>query len=232
MKKLTALTCLLITTACVNGNQETRSFQAINLDQTKENRSGQTLLVEQFSNLCLSNAHGAENLIKAAQTKEWQPASRKDLNNAGLAKLKKTTLKIPGGGSPVEETQSIFIKSFKDQTIVWVISERFDRKKLTVTNCALYGKQVGFLKNCTGLGKVINRAPDQNTKYGKSKAHFISWNASISQKRARIKCEHTPQNPTLSYEGTQLIASVDYVTPLKSVSARKSSQRRFDVSER
>ena len=226
-----ALICLLAVTACVSTNQETRSFQAINLDQNKGSKSDKGILVEQFSNLCIRKAHNAKSLIETAQTGEWQPASQKSLSNEGLAKLKKTTLIIPGGGSPVEESQNIFAKSFEGQNIFLVVSERFDRKKLTTTTCTLYGKQDEFLKNCSDLGILINRAPDQNTKYEKSNAQFISWKAAISQKRARINCQHTPQSPTLPYEGTILAASVDHITLIRSVDTKKSSQQRFDVSE-
>lgn len=230
MKNKTALILALATTACVNNQQTTQGFHALSLSQADQTNN--TLLVQQFSNLCLTPNHNADSLIERASLQKWTFASAIELKNNGLSKLKKTTLKIPGGGSPVEESQTILIKSLEEETLVLAISQRFDRKKLVNTQCAVFGKADEFLKHCASLGSIINRAPDHNKKYEETDAHFISWKATLGDKRARISCSKTPKSRVLPYEGTQLSANFSHVTPVKSVSSKKSNQQQFDVSER
>ena len=230
MNHFTAIICLILITACDNPNRITRGYQAINLANTNISKAPQ--LVQQFAKLCLTNSQNAQTLIETAQASEWNKISKKVMEKEGLGKLEKTILKIPGGGAPIEENQDIFFKAFGENVFIIDISERFDRKKLSSTNCSLYGKQDEFLKNCASLGGLINRAPDQNTKYKDSQAHFISWNAIIFRNLAKIRCQYAPKSPTLPYEGTQLIMSIDHIHLLKSARIKKSNRQQFDVSGR
>ena len=228
---LTLLACLSVS-ACVSTNQSTLEFQAIDPSKIQSNLDNTPLLVGQFSSLCLNTERKVKQIIEDANLSGWKVASKEKLKKEDLGRLKKQTLIIPGGGAPVEETQNILIKSFEDENFILEISQRFDRKQLTTNTCTIYGKQSEFLKNCSSLGELIKRAPDQNTKYKESDAHFIGWNASLSNRPARIKCQHTPNSPTLPYDGTQLSVSVDHVTPLKPVKTKKSSPQQSDVSAR
>lgn len=228
MRIKTTLFCLLSLSACVNNNSSARGLHAIDL--TSVSNSESSLLVRQFSKLCLAQTASAQSILEKAKADDWREASKKTLNKEGLSKLVKTTLKIPGGGSPVEESQSILTNSFEDKMFVLEISERFDRKRLVSSGCTLFGKQGEFLKHCASLGELINRAPDQNTKYKESDAHFISWNAALSGKQARIRCITTPNSPTLPYEGTQLSVSLNPLAEIKTV--RKSSLPQSGVSAR
>ena len=228
MRIKTTLLCLLSLSACVNNNTSTRGLQAIDLTSVSNNES--SLLVRQFTKHCLARATNAQSIFEKAKASDWHEASKKALYTEGLSKLNKTTLKIPGGGSPVEESQSILTKSFEDDVFVLEISERFDRKRHVSIDCTLFGKQGEFLHHCANLGELINRAPDQNTKYKESDAHFISWNAALADKQARIRCITTPNSPTLPYEGTQLSVSINPLAEIKTV--RKSNPQRFDVSGR
>ena len=228
MRIKTTLFCLLSLSACVNNNSSTRGLHAIDLSAAVDSEA--SLLVQQFSKLCLAQTTSAQSIFEGAKADDWQEASKNTLNAEGLSKLVKITLKIPGGGSPVEESQSILTKSFEDEVFVLEISERFDRKRLVSIGCTLFGRQGEFLENCAGLGELINRAPDQNTKYKESDAHFISWNAALSGKQARIRCITTPNSPTLPYEDTQLSVSLNPLTEIKTV--RKSNPQQSDVSVR
>ena len=228
MRIKTTLLCLLSLSACVSSNTSTRGLQAIDLSSVSNSEA--SLLVREFSKLCLAQTASAQSILEKAKADDWQEASKNTLNAEGLSKLKKITLRIPGGGSPVEESQSILTNSFEDEVFVLEISERFDRKRLVSIGCTLFGRQGEFLKNCASLGEIINRAPDQNTKYKESDAHFISWNAALSGKQARIQCLTTPNSPTLPYEGTQLSVSLNPLAEIKTV--RKSSPPQFGVSGR
>ena len=228
MRIKTTLLCVLSLSACVNNNSSTRGLQAIDLALVANNES--SLLVRQFSKLCLAQTESAQSIFEKAKADDWQEASKNTLNAEGLSKLKKITLRIPGGGSPVEESQSILTKSFEDDVFVLEIAERFDRKRLVSIGCTLFGKQGEFLQHCANLGELINRAPDQNTKYKESNAHFISWNAALSGKQARIRCITTPNSPTLPYEGTQLSVSLNPLAEIKTV--RKSNPPQSGVSGR
>lgn len=228
MRIKTTLACLLALSACVSSNSSMRGFKAIDLSAAAG--SEVSFLVGQFSKLCLTQSQNAQSILEGAKAGEWVEASNAVLKAEGLSKLHKTTLKIPGGGSPIEETQSILAKSFEDEPLILEVSERFDRKRLVSVGCTLFGKQGEFLKHCSSLGGLINRAPDQNTKYKESEAHFISWNASLDGKQARIRCITTPNSPTLPYEGTQLSVSINPLAEIKT--ARKSSQPQTGVSAR
>jgi len=221
------LTCLGLS-ACVSANQSTRNFQAIDLPAQSANLDDTSELVSQFTNLCLSGEVDARQIIAAAKSTDRQFATQQTLKKESLVRLKKQTL--PGGGEPIEETQELLSKSFEEVHLILEISQQFEHKKLTATTCTVFGKKNEYLKNCEQLGKLINRAPDQNTKYKESKAHFISWRGSVSSKQAAIKCITRPNSPTLPYEGTQLTVNINHLTEIKTV--RKSNQPQSDASGR
>ena len=223
------IACIAVS-ACTSTNQSTRGFQAIDL--TEQNRALKTtsVVVMQFGNICLSGNADTKQIIQTAKSAGWQNATKKQLKEANLYRLEKKILIIPGGGAPVEERQELLTQSFVDTLLILETSQRFDRNKLTATTCTVFGNQGEFLKNCAHLGEFLNRAPDQNTKYKESNAHFIGWSGLIAGKQARIKCITTPNSPTLPYEGTQLSVNINPLVETKSI--RKSNPQQSDVSVR
>jgi len=196
---VTLLACICIS-ACVSAGQSTRGFQAIDLPKAQSKLGEMPLLVRQFSSLCLDGASKAAQIVEDAKTAGWEPASKTLLKKQGLTRLEKKTLAIPGGGAPVEETQNLLIKSFEGESLVLEISQRLDRKQLTAETCAIYGKQSEYLENCASLGEIVNRAPDQNTQYKESEAHFIGWNASLEGKQAKDQRHQEQALPSLQHQ--------------------------------
>ena len=197
--------------------------------QAQPDRSSE--LTNAFRSFCLTGTVNLEGFAAKALDSGWRKATDQQLKDAGLVQLRKKVLRVPGGGAPVEEAQEIFFDSTNARFLAF--EHRYDRKRLTRTACSIYGQEGEFLAHCTKIGRILNKAPARNRKYGGGGNHFIAWNGTLGDKPANVICQHTPDSPTLPYEGTQLSILVSQVeTKSARKRIRKSNRQRSDAAGR
>ena len=94
--------------------------------QAQPDRSSE--LTNAFRSFCLSGTVNLEDFAAKALSSGWLKATDQQLKNAGLVRLRKKVLKVPGGGAPVEEAQEIFFDSTNARILTF--EQRYDRKEI------------------------------------------------------------------------------------------------------
>lgn len=150
-------------------------------------------LAHEFAAVCLSAKGRVDVLRREVERHGWKKADDSDLDTAGLARLRKKILKIPGGGGRFSESQTLYQK--KDAGILFTLSleERFERGSAISSICSIHA-DTEFLPVCASIGKYLVRPPDRNQKYESRNAHFIGWAISFGQKAANVTCEQAPES--------------------------------------
>lgn len=211
--------------ACTTGGgvQETAIPAHNNAPPSHQQPADRSVLLTAFVQQCLGQINSSSEFAALAVQNGWQAADSAILEEAGLSRLKKTVLEIPGGGSPVRETQSLFSKRYRNAVFILGIEERYERRRRLNTSCSLYGQGEPLLKVCAALGKIIGRAPDENRRYEGSNSHFITWRSTPGDRPTQIRCQQSPQSQILPYAGVVLSKLVDQ-SPV--ISRRTSSVSR------
>jgi len=182
-------------------------------------------LLTAFVQQCLGPVNSSSEFAALAVQNGWQAADSAILEEAGLSRLKKTVLEIPGGGSPIRETQSLFSKRNRDTILVLGIEERYERRRRLNTSCSLYAQGEPLLKVCAALGKIIGRAPDENRRYKGSNSHFITWRSTPGDRPTQIRCQQSPQSQVLPYAGVVLSKLVDQSPAISGKTSNVSQPR-------
>ncbi len=179
-------------------------------------------LVLAFNQICLTERTMPEEIAPIAVSLGWHLAGDDELSQAMLQPLKKTVLKMPGGGSRFDEEQSLYAHLSKDNIEILSLEKRYTSQKVLATQCELYGYH-DFLKSCEAVGKLIMRAPDHNKAYPEHDAQFIQWNIIKNGKAAIVGCERAPRSPTMPFAGVKISLKTDLTTKVAVRTSRPAS---------
>lgn len=183
---VTVLLIALISVGCTNNAKTSKNIVAsIDLDEIDGH-----VMAQEFARLCLEENRSISQLVEFAKSDGWQVTNSDALKQAGLAKLKRTMLEIPGGGGRYRETQSILSLGTATVDLIANMMERFDRgNNLVRTECTLYSSQTDYLPVCAAIGTLLNGPPQSNKKFPHSNSHFIRWSIEINQRPASVRCD-------------------------------------------
>lgn len=187
--------------------------------------------VSHFQDLCLRPAMSPAEGKALALRLGWREVGDDELVKAGLQRLRKAILEVPGGGARIREEQEIVtrdaVESDEDKALlIAAFDRRLAGNETRSTQCTVY-LQGDYLKTCETLGKVADRAPDRNHRYPQRDAHFIQWTIRLDGREAILNCSRTPQSVLLPYDGVTLSVHADHSgtarkTAFKPVAVRSS----------
>ena len=193
---------------CTTAITQFPAFNSFDVLQIANPETSHETSVSLFTNQCKLDTVSGKQFEEYAIEAEWKPADPTILKKAGLLALSNKVLEIPGGGSNIRETQSLFYKQHQKQLFILAIEERFQSDKLLFTSCRLHADEVSVLETCALLGKTIGRAPDINRHYKSNDARFISWNGTIDQKQTSILCQKSAATVQMPYTGLVLSVTI------------------------
>ena len=162
----------------------------------------------------------------------WRDAQYDELEKAKLKNLRRTVLEIPGGGGRYRETQSLLTRGSDSGVIFLNLMQKFDRReKLISSQCSLHIEDADHLPICTSVGKMLNRAPQSNSKFSKTNSQFIRWNVVFNNYSASVRCDgmgtladeddHEAVEENQQFTGTVISLVVDRT--VKQISKRRTS---------